>query len=152
MQSWPASSSSTSTKALGAKLRVEHGALRAVRGPLSNELRDPLWFRRPPAAPALRASARRAAATAHASVAALRRAAPAGPRPASPVGILPKVEPADPAAMMRVIVPLVYELLDAHWDTAVLAGPLSSDPHWRLHLAYVRELQRVSREVLARVS
>jgi hypothetical protein len=46
---------------------------------------------------------------------------------------------------------LVYELLDAHGDTAGLAGPLAEEPEWRAHLAYLRDLQRVGRERLARV-
>jgi hypothetical protein len=44
---------------------------------------------------------------------------------------------------------LVYELLDAHHDTARLASePL---PDWDAHLDYLRDLQRVGRETLARV-
>jgi hypothetical protein len=46
---------------------------------------------------------------------------------------------------------LVYELLDAHEDTRRLAGPLSDDVHWAAHLDYLRDLQRVGRERLARV-
>jgi hypothetical protein len=44
---------------------------------------------------------------------------------------------------------LVYELLDAHNDSARLAlrGPL--DDRWEAHLAYLRDLQRLGREVLA---
>jgi hypothetical protein len=50
---------------------------------------------------------------------------------------------------------LVYELLDAHDDTARLAaerpaGDLSSDLRWQAHLAYLRDLQRVARGMLAR--
>jgi hypothetical protein len=46
---------------------------------------------------------------------------------------------------------LVYELLDAHDDTAQLAaeGGLASDLRWEVHLDYLRELQRVGRELLA---
>jgi hypothetical protein len=44
---------------------------------------------------------------------------------------------------------LVYELLDAHADTAELAGDLSSDPGWAAHLDYLRALQRIGRETLA---
>jgi hypothetical protein len=47
-------------------------------------------------------------------------------------------------------VDLVYELLDAHHDTAVLARELSADEHWQVHLGYLRDLQRVGREWLAR--
>jgi hypothetical protein len=51
---------------------------------------------------------------------------------------------------------LVYELLDAHDDTARLAAerPPSADPvsdlRWQAHLAYLRDLQRVARGLLAR--
>jgi hypothetical protein len=45
---------------------------------------------------------------------------------------------------------LVYELLDAHVDTMRLAGRLDDDPAWAAHLDYLRDLQRVGREALAR--
>ena len=44
---------------------------------------------------------------------------------------------------------LVYELLDAHDDTAQLASGFAGDPRWDAHLDYLRNLQRVGREVLA---
>jgi hypothetical protein len=44
---------------------------------------------------------------------------------------------------------LVYELLDAHHDTARLAEDVAQDEGWQAHLAYLRDLQRVGREVLA---
>ena len=47
---------------------------------------------------------------------------------------------------------LVYELLDAHDDTARLAADLTSDPRWRVHLDYLRDLQRQGRESLARAT
>ena len=47
------------------------------------------------------------------------------------------------------LVPLIYELLDAHADTAQIAGELQSDPSWEAHLDYLRALQRKGREVLA---
>lgn len=47
---------------------------------------------------------------------------------------------------------LVYELLDAHDDTARLAGRLPSDERWLAHLDYLRDLQRVAREQLARAT
>lgn len=47
---------------------------------------------------------------------------------------------------------LVYELLDAHEDTAELAGELAGDPRWAAHLDYLRDLQRVGREALAEVA
>jgi hypothetical protein len=46
-------------------------------------------------------------------------------------------------------VPLVYELLDARSDTACLAHGLDGDPKWAAHLEYLRQLQRVGRELLA---
>jgi hypothetical protein len=48
------------------------------------------------------------------------------------------------------IVELVYELLDAHDDTARMAGELSvGDGRWAAHLDYLQGLQRVGREMLA---
>ena len=44
---------------------------------------------------------------------------------------------------------LVYELLDAHHDTARIAATLLPDHDWDVHLDYLRHLQRVGREVLA---
>jgi hypothetical protein len=46
---------------------------------------------------------------------------------------------------------LVYELLDAHADTADLAAELPDDTRWAAHLEYLRALQRTGREALARV-
>lgn len=46
---------------------------------------------------------------------------------------------------------LLYELLDAHIDTINLAGSLEDNQHWAAHLDYLRGLQRVARETLARV-
>ena len=45
---------------------------------------------------------------------------------------------------------LVYELLDAHADTVNLCPTSGLDPGWGAHLDYLRDLQRVGREVLAR--
>jgi hypothetical protein len=45
---------------------------------------------------------------------------------------------------------LVYELLDAHADTMRLAGVPAEDELWGAHLDYLRDLQRVGRECLAR--
>jgi len=47
---------------------------------------------------------------------------------------------------------LVYELLDAHDDTARLAAYLASDVRWEAHLGYLRDLQRLGREALAPAS
>jgi hypothetical protein len=46
---------------------------------------------------------------------------------------------------------LIYELLDAHYDTAELVEELASDEEWEVHLEYLRALQRRGREVLARL-
>jgi hypothetical protein len=43
---------------------------------------------------------------------------------------------------------LVYELLDAPDDTVRIALGQDLDPHWQAHLGYLRDLQRVAREVL----
>jgi hypothetical protein len=47
---------------------------------------------------------------------------------------------------------LVYELLDAHADTEHLSPTQHSELLWHAHLCYLRDLQRVAREVLADVS
>ncbi len=44
---------------------------------------------------------------------------------------------------------MTYELLDAHADTARLAGDEASEAEWQSHLAYLRDLKRVGREALA---
>jgi hypothetical protein len=46
---------------------------------------------------------------------------------------------------------LIYELLDAHQDTAEIAQDLCDDPEWAAHLDYLRALQRTGREMLARM-
>jgi hypothetical protein len=50
------------------------------------------------------------------------------------------------------LVALSYELLDAHADTARLAADEAPDVEWYSHLAYLRDLQRVGREALARAT
>jgi hypothetical protein len=45
---------------------------------------------------------------------------------------------------------LLYELLDAHVDTMRMAREMDGDPAWAAHLDYLRDLQRVGREALAR--
>jgi hypothetical protein len=45
---------------------------------------------------------------------------------------------------------LVYELLDAHDDTARIATGQDLDARWQAHLSYPRDLQRVVCELLAR--
>ena len=44
---------------------------------------------------------------------------------------------------------LVYELLAALDATARLAAGLTEDAGWEAHLAYLRDLQRVGRAILA---
>jgi hypothetical protein len=46
---------------------------------------------------------------------------------------------------------LVYELLDAHGDTMQLVGEQTETAAWAAHLDYLRDLQRVGRELLARL-
>lgn len=53
------------------------------------------------------------------------------------------------AASRAVVTELVYELLDAHDDTAQMAASLACDPAWRNHLDYLQALQRKGRETLA---
>jgi hypothetical protein len=54
----------------------------------------------------------------------------------------------------RELTALVYELLDAHADTARLADAdeLAGDLCWDAHLDYLRALQRTARELLASAS
>src|SRR3954466_10317710 len=52
--------------------------------------------------------------------------------------------------MYEPLVQLVYELLDAHDDTARLAVGWPLDERWAAHLDYLRDLQRLGRETLAR--
>ena len=52
-------------------------------------------------------------------------------------------------ALPAEVTDLIYELLDAHDDTAQLAGGLG-DLAWEFHLDYLRTLQRRAREILAR--
>ena len=46
------------------------------------------------------------------------------------------------------LIDLVYELLDAHTDTVVLASEMT-DPAWEAHIDYVRALHRRGHEILA---
>jgi hypothetical protein len=54
------------------------------------------------------------------------------------------------SAPVESLTELVYELLDAHADTARLASVLDDHGAWAAHLDYLRDLQRVGREALAR--
>lgn len=47
------------------------------------------------------------------------------------------------------LVLLVYELLDAHDDTARIAIELAREMPWAVHLEYLRALQRKGREIVA---
>jgi hypothetical protein len=44
---------------------------------------------------------------------------------------------------------LVYELLDAHFDTERLVRGCPTEQEWSTHLGYLQDLQRIGREVLA---
>lgn len=50
------------------------------------------------------------------------------------------------------LIALSYELLDAHADTQRLADGAATDAEWESHLVYLRDLQRVGRETLARAA
>jgi hypothetical protein len=69
-----------------------------------------------------------------------------------------RAEPRSPRALadsaqenVAALTTLTYELLDAHADTARIAGdgPVATEAEWENHLAYLRDLQRVARETLA---
>jgi hypothetical protein len=50
------------------------------------------------------------------------------------------------------LVTVTYELLDAHADTTRLAADHVNDLEWQKHLGYLRDLQRIGREVLAQAA
>jgi hypothetical protein len=54
------------------------------------------------------------------------------------------------AATTDYLTDLVYELLDAHCDTICLATEADESVAWAAHIDYLRDLQRVGREALAR--
>ena len=54
-------------------------------------------------------------------------------------------------AATELLTDLVYELLDAHCDTICLAEQADDSVEWDAHLNYLRDLQRVGLETLARV-
>jgi hypothetical protein len=61
-----------------------------------------------------------------------------------------RVPPGDDEASRRSCAQtLIYELLDAHVDTLLLASDLEAEPGWSYHLTYLRDLQRVAREFVA---
>ena len=47
---------------------------------------------------------------------------------------------------------LVHELLDAHEDTVDLATAPATPVEWQVHVDYLRALQRVAHESLARIA
>lgn len=53
------------------------------------------------------------------------------------------------ATSLSAVCELVYELLDAHEDTAQMAAWFRCDPDWREHLERLQTLQRKGRETLA---
>lgn len=53
------------------------------------------------------------------------------------------------AQVIRQLTELVYELLDAHRETSQIASEWNLDDPWQVHLSYLRDLQRVARELLA---
>ena len=67
-----------------------------------------------------------------------------------PVGAGKAPEPA--SQRLNRAIGLIYELLDAHDDTARLAGERARDPAWQAQLEYLRALQRTGRAVLARIA
>ena len=62
-----------------------------------------------------------------------------------------RAEPSEAAAVQQ-LTRLVYELLDAHEDTMLLAAELIGEPRWAAHMDYMRGLQRVGREMLAAIA
>lgn len=86
--------------------------------------------------------------------AALGRAGYVAPRRAGASSPRPEAAPAARQTTSRLtpgpdVTALIYELLDAHDDTAQLACELAVDPSWETHLHYLRALQRKGREALA---
>jgi hypothetical protein len=67
--------------------------------------------------------------------------------PASPTGVPSAARAA--ALSFGELASLIYELLDAHDDTARIARHCPSEDMWEAHLDYLRALQRRGREVLA---
>jgi hypothetical protein len=61
-----------------------------------------------------------------------------------------RTSPSRPA--VAELVAVIYELLDAHGDTADLVGIPRDDLRWRAHLEYLRALQRKGRQLLARLT
>lgn len=73
------------------------------------------------------------------------------PRVTSQHASVPVVHGASQPGEAEQLAVLVYELLDAHADTARIAGEIGNDLVWRAHLEYLQALQRKGREMLARL-
>ena len=71
-------------------------------------------------------------------------------RNSAPGGSLIPSDVSRAGAPMSDLGALIYELLDAHADTADLAAELLEDPRWDAHLDYLKALQRLGREMLTR--
>jgi hypothetical protein len=61
-----------------------------------------------------------------------------------------QMQQAGAATASELLSKLVYELLDAHSDTVALTAERPDSLGWQAHLEYLRQLQRVGRETLAR--
>ncbi len=65
------------------------------------------------------------------------------------IAALVETRPASTEQPLSSLTELVYELLDAHADTAELLHEGAIDLRWSAHLEYLRALQRLGRERLA---
>jgi alpha-D-ribose 1-methylphosphonate 5-triphosphate diphosphatase PhnM len=54
-----------------------------------------------------------------------------------------------PNATEAEVLSLVYELIDAHADTIEIGVEPADGLRWQAHLAYLRALQRRTREIMA---
>ena len=64
--------------------------------------------------------------------------------------VKPLMPPKPPKSDSKAVITLAYELLDAHADTLQLQDQAATATEWEVHRAYVRDLQRVGRGVIAR--
>jgi hypothetical protein len=80
-----------------------------------------------------------------------RTSAPILHREARKTPRLPVIGPSVGSARNADITALIYELLDAHDDTARLVASDSCAADWAAHADYLRALQRTGREILARL-
>ncbi len=63
--------------------------------------------------------------------------------------IAPETSPSKRPSVTRTqLARLLCELLDAHRDTEELASELAFDERWRIHLAYLSDLEQVGQEML----